>query len=55
MLIFDIPILAEAHQYNMYEPTPVFLKEEIHMPVLDAHYITNSKTGAKYVSMMEEG
>ena len=56
IIVFDVPVLAETHQYNFYQPTPmpIYNKDEVHMPVLDATHIAISKNGAKYLSMTHE-
>ena len=55
-LIFSIPVLSEAHQFNFYSPTPIpiFNNTEVYMPQLDAPYIAISKSGAKYYTMTAE-
>jgi hypothetical protein len=56
VLIFEIPVLSEAKQYNFYNPTsiPIFSQSEVHIPKLDAQYIAISKSGSKYYAMTAE-
>jgi hypothetical protein len=56
VLIFKIPVLSEAKQYNFYNPTPnpIFSQSEVHIPKLDAQYIAISKSGSKYYAMTAE-
>jgi hypothetical protein len=56
VLIFEIPVLSEAKQYNFYNSTPIqiFSQSEVHIPKLDAQYIAISKSGSKYYAMTVE-
>jgi hypothetical protein len=56
VLIFEIPVLSEAKQYNFYNPTPIpiFSQSEVHIPKFDAQYIAISKLSTKYYAMTAE-
>jgi hypothetical protein len=56
VLVFEIPVLSEAKQYNFYNPTPIpiFSQSEVHIPKLNAQYIAISKSGSKYYAITAE-